>query len=104
MTQVHGLWHADFHECSRAIALADGSMKRPQLLAFMDDASRLICHAQWYLDQTTEAWVHGLSQAILKRGLPRALLSDNGSAMLAAEQRRGLASLDRAPRDAAVHA
>ena len=93
VTQVHGLWHADFHECSRAIALADGSMKRPQLLAFMDDASRLICHAQWYLDQTTEAWAHGLSQAMLKRGLPRALLTDNGSAMMAAESTEGLARL-----------
>lgn len=93
VTRVHALWHADFHECSRAIAFPDGSMKKPQLLAFMDDASRLICHAQWYLDQTTEAWVHGLSQAILKRGLPRALLSDNGSAMMAAESTEGLARL-----------
>ncbi|MBK6462445.1 MAG: transposase family protein [Myxococcales bacterium] len=81
----------------RAIALADGSLKRPQLLAFMDDASRLICHAQWYLDQTSEAWAHGLSQAMLKRGLPRALLTDNGSAMMAAESTEGLARLDRAP-------
>jgi hypothetical protein len=34
--------------------------------------------------------VHGLSQAILKRGRPRALLTDNGSAMLAAETTEGL--------------
>jgi len=33
--------------------------------------------------------VHGFSQAILKRGLPRALLTDHGSAMIAAETRRG---------------
>jgi putative transposase len=32
-------------------------------------------------------------QSILKRGLPRALLTDNGSAMIAAETREGLARL-----------
>lgn len=93
VTRVHALWHADFHECSRAVVLADGGWKKPWMLAFMDDASRLICHAQWYLEQTTESWVHGLAQAILKRGLPRALLSDNGSPMMAAESTEGLARL-----------
>jgi hypothetical protein len=37
--------------------------------------------------------VHGLSQAFLKRGLPRALLTDNGSAMIAAETAEGLERL-----------
>ena len=37
--------------------------------------------------------VHALTQAMLKRGLPRALMTDNGSAMLAEETREGLARL-----------
>lgn len=37
--------------------------------------------------------VHGLSQAIQKRGLPRALLTDNGSAMVAEEVTEGLLRL-----------
>jgi putative transposase len=37
--------------------------------------------------------VHGLSQAIQKRGLPRALLTDNGSAMVAEEVTDGLLRL-----------
>jgi transposase InsO family protein len=37
--------------------------------------------------------VHGLIQAILKRGLPRALMTDNGAAMLAEETRQGLSRL-----------
>jgi putative transposase len=37
--------------------------------------------------------VHGLSQAIQKRGLPRALLTDNGPAMVADEVREGLLHL-----------
>jgi putative transposase len=37
--------------------------------------------------------VHGLSQAFMKRGLPRALMTDNGAAMLAEETVSGLARL-----------
>jgi hypothetical protein len=56
----------------------------------LDDRSRLACHLQWYPGETAQTLVHGLSQAILKRGRPRALLTDNGSAMLAAETTEGL--------------
>jgi hypothetical protein len=59
----------------------------------MDDHSRLCCHLQWYLDETAEALIHGFCQALQKRGLPRALLTDNGSAMLAAETTEGLERL-----------
>jgi transposase InsO family protein len=48
---------------------------------------------QWYLDETAESLVHGLSQAFMKRGLPRALMTDNGAAMLAEETVSGLARL-----------
>jgi putative transposase len=55
--------------------------------------TRRICHLQWYLDVTAETLVHGLAQAIAKRGLPRALLTDNGAAMVAGETTEGLARL-----------
>jgi transposase InsO family protein len=90
---VNALWHLDYHECSRSVLLPTGAWKKPFLLAILDDRSRLICHAQWYLDQTAETLVHGLSQAILKRGLPRKLMSDNGKPMLAQETQEGLARL-----------
>jgi transposase InsO family protein len=93
VAHTHGLWHADFHHGSRKVLTADGSWETPLLVGFIDDHSRLCCHLQWYLEETAECFVHGLSQAILKRGLPRALLTDNGSAMLAAETREGLARL-----------
>ena len=63
------------------------------MLAVIDDHSRLICHLQWYLDETAETLVHGLTQALHKRGLPRALMSDNGSAMQAEEFGAGLHAL-----------
>jgi len=90
---VGGLWHADFHHGSLKVLTAAGAWVTPVLLAFLDDRSRLCCHAQWYLAETAETFVHGLIQAIQKRSLPRALLTDNGSPMIAAETREGLTRL-----------
>ena len=70
-----------------------GQWQRPIVLGILDDHSRLCCHVQWYLSETAEDLVHGLSQAIQKRGLPRALLTDNGSAMVAEEVTEGLLRL-----------
>jgi len=90
---VSGLWHLDFHHGSLKVLRPEGEWVRPILLAILDDRSRLICHAQWYLDETAESLIHGLVQAFLKRGLPRAILSDNGSAMVARETTQGLTRL-----------
>ena len=90
---VHGLWHADFHHGSRKIVAASGEWVTPLLLCFIDDHSRLVCHLQWYLDETAEVLVHGLSQALQKRALPRSLMTDNGAAMKAEEFKSGLHEL-----------
>jgi putative transposase len=90
---VGGLWHADFHHGHRKVLLPSGAYVTPKLLAVLDDRSRLCCHAQWYLSETAEVFVHGVTQSLLKRGLPRALLTDNGSAMGAAETTQGLERL-----------
>jgi transposase InsO family protein len=91
--QVHGLWHLDFHHGSLKVLTTAGKWEVPVVLAVIDDCSRLICHVQWYLHETAQTLVHGLSQAMQKRGLPRGLMSDNGSAMIAAETTRGLKDL-----------
>jgi hypothetical protein len=90
VAHVHGLWHLDFHTSSRAIQLPNGQYKKPFCLGILDDRSRLCCHLQWYLDETTDSLVHALMQAFQKRALPRALLTDNGAAMTAAETTEGL--------------
>ncbi len=84
------LWHLDFHESSRPVLTSDGRWVKPWLLGILDDHSRLACHVQWYFVENTENLVHGLLQAFQKRDLPRALLSDRGGAMKAAETRQGL--------------
>jgi len=90
---VGGLFHADFHGGSLQVLTKDGRWVTPELLGVLDDKSRLCCHGQWYLGETAENFAHGLVQAFLKRGLPRALMTDNGSALIAAEIEQGLADL-----------
>src|ERR1700677_4387970 len=90
---VGALWHLDFHHGSLKVLTHGGEWLRPIALGISDDHSRLCCHVQWYLSETAEDLAHGLSQAIQKRGLPRALLTDNGSAMVAEEVTEGLLHL-----------
>jgi putative transposase len=90
---VGSLWHLDFHHGSLKVLGHRGQWQQPLVLAILDDHSRLCCHAQWYLSETAADLVHGLAQAIQKRGLPRALMTDNGSAMVADEVTQGLLRL-----------
>jgi transposase InsO family protein len=86
---VNGLWHSDFHDGRRQIVLPDGRLATPRLLGVLDDHSRLCCHVQWYLHEDAESFVHGLCQALQKRGLCRTLMTDNGGAMRADETLAG---------------
>jgi transposase InsO family protein len=90
---VNALWHLDFHHGSRKVLTRQGQWVTPMIMCVIDDRSRLVCHLQWYLDETAQSLIHCLSQALMKRGLPRALMTDNGAAMLAEETTTGLAAL-----------
>jgi transposase InsO family protein len=89
---VNALWHLDFHQGQRIVDV-NGQWHTPQALCVLDDCSRLCCHIQWYLHESAEALYHGLVQAFHKRGLPRSLMTDNGSAMIAQETQNGLLRL-----------
>jgi putative transposase len=90
---VAALWHLDFHHGSLRVLSRAGAWVKPIALGVLDDRSRVACHLQWYLDEAAQSLVHGLSQAFMKRGLPRALMTDNGAAMLSQEVTSGLATL-----------
>jgi putative transposase len=90
---VGELWHMDFHKGSRHVADEKGEWVQPLCVAFIDDHSRLVCHAQWYLNETAEVLAHAFIQAVLKRGLPRGFYTDCGSAMRAGEFVAGLENL-----------
>ncbi|MFA5654476.1 MAG: DDE-type integrase/transposase/recombinase [Desulfomonilia bacterium] len=90
---VGALWHCDYHQGSLRVLEPDGQLYTVQLLGVLEDCSRLCIHAQWYFSETAENLIHGLEQGFEKYGLPRALMSDNGSAMIAAETVQGLTRL-----------
>ena len=90
---VNALWHLDFHHGSLRVLRPSGKWETPILLGILDDRSRLCCHLQWYLAEGARELCHGLSQAFEKRCLPRSILFDNGSAMIAKETEAGLTRL-----------
>jgi putative transposase len=93
VSYVGELWHMDFHKGSRDVLTEKGTYVTPLCVAFIDDKSRLVCHAQWYLNETTEVLVHAFTQAVMKRGLPRTFYTDCGAAMRGAEFTLGLETL-----------
>ena len=60
--------------------MIEGRRRKAYLIAFIDDHSRLIPHAAFYLSENLDAFLNAFEQALLKRGLPRKLYVDNGSA------------------------
>lgn len=50
--------------------------RKAYLVTVMDDASRLICHSAFCLDETAISIEFVLKEALLKRGLPKKLLID----------------------------
>jgi len=50
-----------------------------KLIAFMDDASRLICHSQFYFYENVDTLISCIRSAFYKRGIPEQLYVDNGS-------------------------
>lgn len=56
-----------------------GKPKQTYLIAFLDDASRVCCHGQFFFEENTYAMVTALRAAFYKRGIPEQLYVDNGA-------------------------
>lgn len=50
-----------------------------RLIAFIDDASRVCCHGEFFVSENTESLIQALRSALYKRGIPESLYVDNGS-------------------------
>ncbi len=57
-----------------------GKNRKTYLIAFIDDHSRLVPHAEFYLSESLPSFLKALEEALLTRGLPRKIYTDNGSA------------------------
>jgi putative transposase len=56
-----------------------GSRKQAKLIAFIDDASRVLCHGEFFFEENVDTLVQAIRAAFYKRGVPEQLLVDNGS-------------------------
>ena len=63
------LWHTDWTICP---------FTGKQLIAFIDDHSRFIVHAEYFENATTENTILAFANAINRYGTPENILTDNG--------------------------
>ena len=78
MAHANELWQADTL-FGPHVKNHNGQPMPTKLIAFIDDASRVICHAQFFFNETIDSLVTALKAAFYKRGLPQQLYVDNGS-------------------------
>ncbi len=78
MQFANELWQADTMY-GPSIKQSDGKWKKTFLIAFIDDASRLITHGEFFYNDNTKNMVDAFRTALFKRGKPDRLYFDNGS-------------------------
>lgn len=71
----------------------NGKQRKTYLIALIDDHSRMIVYGRFYASENTGSFMHALEQAFLRRGLPRKLYVDNGSAFRSKQLMHTMASL-----------
>ena len=57
----------------------EGVMVQTRLIAYIDDASRVCCHGQFFPSENVDSLIESLRAAFYKRGVPECLYVDNGS-------------------------
>jgi len=80
MKYANQLWQADTMfgpYCDTGVS--PGSRKQAKLIAFLDDASRVLCHGEFFFEENVDTLVKAIRAAFYKRGVPEQLLVDNGS-------------------------
>jgi transposase InsO family protein len=78
MQHANEMWQADTMH-GPYVHDANGNMKPTFLIAFIDDASRLITHGEFFFADNTVNMCDAFRSALFKRGKPERLYFDNGS-------------------------
>ena len=80
MKFANQLWQADtMFGPYMDTGVAGAARKQAKLIAFIDDASRVICHGEFFFEENVDTLVQAIRAAFYKRGVPEQLLVDNGS-------------------------
>ncbi len=78
MQFANELWQADTMY-GPSIKQPDGKWRKTFLIAFIDDASRVITHGEFFYRDNTENMIEAFRTALFKRGKPERLYFDNGA-------------------------
>ncbi len=78
MQFANELWQADTLY-GPSIKQPDGKWRKTFLIAFIDDASRVITHGEFFYRDNTEKLIEAFRTALFKRGKPQRLYFDNGA-------------------------
>lgn len=73
---ANDLWMVDFSP--GPVLMVEGKAVHSQLALLIDDHSRLIPYAAYYANANTHAFHDALKQAVLRRGVPHKLYTDQG--------------------------
>jgi putative transposase len=76
--QAGELWMSDVMH-GPSVTVGDRTKRKTYLIAFLDDATRVVPHAAFALSENAATFLPVLRQAIEKRGLPARLYTDNGA-------------------------
>lgn len=93
MQFANELWQADTLH-GPTIHQANGQWKKTFLIAFIDDASRVVVHAEFFYRDDTQNMVQAFRSALYKRGKPTRLYFDNGANYSAREVAQACLRLD----------
>ena len=85
------IWQSDVMHGPKLIA--GDKRRKTYLIAFIDDHSRLIPYGQFYTSENVRSFMQAFEQALLRRGMPRKLYVDNGSAYRSRQLMHTAASL-----------
>ncbi len=72
------LWMSDVMH-GPSVCIGDRTKRKTYLIAFIDDATRVIPYCAFALAENTRTFLPVLKQALLRRGLPARLYVDNGA-------------------------
>ncbi len=78
MQFANELWQADTMY-GPSIQQTDGKWRKTFLIAFIDDASRVITHGEFFYRDNTDNMIDAFRTALFKRGKPERLYFDNGA-------------------------
>jgi putative transposase len=78
MKYANQLWQADTM-FGPHVDTGTGTRQQAKLIAFLDDASRVLCHGEFFCTENVDTLVRAIRAAFYKRGVPEQLLVDNGS-------------------------